>query len=74
LKPGPWNSLQKRALIVQPWILLDVLLNLFLEILDLALDLVKEVLVSPPNCFIFGFLQSARGSGSFPSGGPAGPL
>jgi len=49
---------QQRASTLQLRILLDVLFDLFLQILNLALDFVEEAAVGPANRLIVGFIQA----------------
>lgn len=74
LKSNSRNRLQQRALRLQLWIFLDVLIDFFLKIFNPALDLIKETAVCPANCFVICLIQSASGYGSSLSEEPAEPL
>jgi len=65
LNSNAWNCVQQRTLFFQLWIFLDMLFDLFLQSLNLLLDLVEEVLMCPPNRFVLGFLQPVLGPGLF---------
>jgi hypothetical protein len=58
LKTYARYRVQQRASTLQLRILLDVLFDLFLQILNLALDFVEEAAVGPANRLIVGFIPA----------------
>jgi hypothetical protein len=52
------NRIQKRASTLQLRILLDVLFDLFFQILNLTFDFVEEAAVRSANRLIVGFIQA----------------
>ncbi len=73
LRSNPRNRLQKRALTRELRILLDAFFNFFLQVFNLALDLVKEVLVGLLNCFVLCLIQPILSASLFFLEGLASP-
>ena len=72
LEANPRNRVQKRASVLQLWILLDMFFDFLLQILDLAVNLFEEAAVRTANRLILGLIQPARAFGFSLSEEPAG--
>jgi hypothetical protein len=72
LKTYARYRVQQRASILQLRILLDVLFDLFLQILNLTFDFVEEAAVRTANRLIISLVQPTRAFWFSLSGGPGG--